>query len=163
MRDKTASEDLVDCRDAARFAQSDVNNHQIRATSRSGGHRVIDIVLDGGDPVTETLECFREQSADHCVVLHDQSAKRLHRTTSPPAPPSFTQTAMLLTNIDATAWSLELPETLLAAVGAIAISLRPGVILSLAAESSFRPFWWDARFDRSELIIVRSVSGQILG
>jgi hypothetical protein len=57
-----------------------------------------------------------------------------------------------LTNIDATALSLELPETLLAAVGAIAISRHPRGVLSLAAEWSFRRFWRDARFDESELI-----------
>jgi hypothetical protein len=60
---------------------------------------------------------------------------------------------MLLTNIDATASSLELAETPLAAVGAIAISCHPRGVLSLAAYSSFRRFWRDARFDESELII----------
>jgi hypothetical protein len=55
----------------------------------------------------------------------------------------LTQTATLLTHIDATASSLELAETPLAAVGAIAISLK----------SSFRRFWPDGRFDKSELII----------
>jgi hypothetical protein len=60
---------------------------------------------------------------------------------------------MLFTNMDATACSLELAETLLAAVGAIAISLDPRVILSLLAKSSLRGFLWDARFDKSALII----------
>jgi hypothetical protein len=77
----------------------------------------------------------------------------------------LTQTATLLTHIDATASSLELAESPLAAVGAIAISLHPRGILSLAAKSSFRRFWRDARFDKLELIIdaVWCLSGGILG
>jgi hypothetical protein len=65
----------------------------------------------------------------------------------------LTQTAALLTNIDATASSLKLAETPLAAVGAIAISRYPRGVLSLAAKWSFRRFWRDARFDKSDLII----------
>ena len=71
-----ASEDLFDRRNAARFAESDVDDHQIRAPMRSGGHCIGDIALHGADRVAETLERFREQSADHRVVLHDQGAQR---------------------------------------------------------------------------------------
>jgi hypothetical protein len=52
----------------------------------------------------------------------------------------LTQTATLLTNIDATASSLKLAETSPAAIGAIAISFHPWGVPSLAAKSSFRRF-----------------------
>jgi hypothetical protein len=48
-------------------------------TTRSGGDRIGDIGLHFTDRVTETTQRFREQSGDHCVVLHDQSAQRYHR------------------------------------------------------------------------------------
>ena len=111
--------------DAACFAESDVDDHQIRAPMRSGGHCIGDIALHGADRVTETLERFRKQSPDHRVVLHDEGALRFHRTTSPPAPPSFTQAAILLSDVDATASSPNLGETLLDVVGAVLIIPGP--------------------------------------
>src|SRR5208283_20513 len=95
VRDKLASKDLFDRGYAAGFAKSDIDDHQIRAPMGSGGHRIGEIALYGADGVTETLERFREQFADHRVVFHDQGAQRLHRITSPPAPRSFSQTATL--------------------------------------------------------------------
>jgi hypothetical protein len=74
MRDESASKDLFDRCNAACFAETDVDDHQIRAPMRSGGHRIGDIVLHGADRVAKTLERFREQSADYCVVFYDQSA-----------------------------------------------------------------------------------------
>ena len=69
--------------EAARLAESDVDDHQIWAPMRSGGHRFGDIGLHGADRVAETLKRFREQFTENCVVFHDQSAQRLHRITSP--------------------------------------------------------------------------------
>ena len=123
MRDKAALENLFDRCDAACFAESDVDDHQIRAPMRSGGHCLGDIGLHGANRVAETLERFREQSADHRVVLHDQGAQRFHRLTSPPAPPSFTQMATLLNDVDASASSPNLGETLLPA-GVAGVRLR---------------------------------------
>ena len=71
---KFASKDLFDRRDAGCFAQSDVNDHQIRAPMESGGRRIGDIAFHSADRVAETLERFRKQSADDCVVFYDQSA-----------------------------------------------------------------------------------------
>jgi hypothetical protein len=73
-RDKTASEDFFDRGNAACFAKSDVDDHQIWAPMRSGGHHIGEIALHGADRVAETLERFRKQSADDCVVFYDQSA-----------------------------------------------------------------------------------------
>ena len=59
-----------------------------------------DVALHGADRVTDTLERFSKQSADHCIVFHDQGVQRLHRITSPLAPPSFTQTATFSSDLD---------------------------------------------------------------
>src|SRR5271166_1586156 len=99
---KAASKNLFNRRDTARFAESDVDNHQIRAPMRSGGHCLSHIGLHGANRVTETLERFREQSADHRVVLHDEGAQRFHRTISR-ARPSFTQTARVQGNYNGAA------------------------------------------------------------
>jgi hypothetical protein len=93
MTDESTLEDLFDRRYSARFAKSDVDDHQVWEPIRSGGYGIGDIALHGADRVTDTLERFSKQSADHCIVFHDQGVQRLHRITSPPAPPSFTQTA----------------------------------------------------------------------
>jgi hypothetical protein len=74
MRHESASNDLFDRRDAGCFALSDVNDHQIRAPMGSGGRRIGDIAFHSADRVAETLERFRKQSADDCVVFYDQSA-----------------------------------------------------------------------------------------
>ena len=84
---KAASQDLFDRRDAARFAEPDVDDHQIGVVTRGGGHRIGGIGLHGADDVTEILERFGEQPADHCVVLHDQDAQRLHRLVFLPTRP----------------------------------------------------------------------------
>ncbi len=60
VQDKTALKDFFDRRYAACVAKSDVNDHQIRAPMRRGGHRIGDIALYGADSVAETLERFRE-------------------------------------------------------------------------------------------------------
>ena len=79
----SASEDLFDGYEAARLTESDVDDHQIRAPMRSGGHRFGDIGLHGADGVAETVNRLREQFTDNSVVFHDQSAQRLHRIASP--------------------------------------------------------------------------------
>jgi hypothetical protein len=91
----------------ARFAKSDVDDHQVWEPIRSGGYGIGDIALHGADRVTDTLERFSKQSADHCIVFYDQGVQRLHRITSPPAPPSFTQTATLSSDLNTTASDLD--------------------------------------------------------
>jgi hypothetical protein len=122
---KAASKDLFDRCNATRSTQSDVDNHQIRAPTRSRRQRVGDTGLHGADRVTKSLKRFREQSADHRVVLDDQCAKRFHRITSPTAPPS-PLTAIRSNNLDPThMFCGSCRETLLAVVGAVAIFPRP--------------------------------------
>ena len=79
----SASENLFDSYEAARLPEFDVDDHQIWAPMRSGGHRFGDIRLHGADRVAQTFKRFREQFTENCVVFHDQGAQRLHRMTSP--------------------------------------------------------------------------------
>ena len=71
----------------------DVDDHQVWEPIEAEATAIGDVALHGADRVTDTLERFSKQSADHCIVFHDQGVQRLHRITSPLAPPSFTQTA----------------------------------------------------------------------
>src|ERR1700733_4025347 len=99
MRNEFDSDDLFDRRHSARFAQSDVDDHQIWTPMRSGGHRIGDIALNRADRMAETLERLCEQYADHWVVFHDQSAQRPHRINSPLRRPRSQTTTFLATSI----------------------------------------------------------------
>ena len=78
---KPAAQDLFDRRHAARFAEPDVDDHQIGVVSRRGGHRIGGVALYGAHDIAEILERFGQQPADHYVVLHNQDTQRLHRLT----------------------------------------------------------------------------------
>ena len=99
MRNEFDSDDLFDRRHSARFAQSDVDDHQIWTPMRSGGHRIGDIALNRADRMAETLERLCEQYADHWVVFHDQSAQRPHRINSPLRRPRSQTATFLATSI----------------------------------------------------------------
>ena len=69
MPDETTSQDLLDGRNAARFTQADIDEHQIGTVSSCGSDGVSTIGLNSADDITELLERFGKRLADHVCGL----------------------------------------------------------------------------------------------